>query len=286
MDGILEGSYKYKLLIDNMSDRTHNITAMHFAKHHVLFTKASEASWSYSPPPSSPLPTSPLPTSPLPTSPPLLLLVFLPSSLPPSSLLPLRKFDSVLSSLFGMRLALRILRPHSLTLTLTLSLSHCLTVSLISLISLISFSSLSSLSPLSLSLLSVSRLSVSLLSLLSQEDPGKEPHIKDSSPLPPKRAPCFFLPRCPPLSHSGALAFAPPLASSECFDIFPNRLCLRLPAYVSFLWGCLFQRWQLVFQAKLLPYPALQSLPTPWPRCQDIRDFGWHYFKLREFGIP
>ena len=103
-----------------------------------------------------------------------------------------------------------ILRPHSLTLTLTLSLSHCLTVSLISLISLISFSSLSSLSPLSLSLLSVSRLSVSLLSLLSQEDPGKEPHIKDSSPLPPKRAPCFFLPRCPPLSHSGALAFAPP----------------------------------------------------------------------------
>ena len=113
-----------------------------------------------------------------------------------------------------MRLALRILRPHSLTLTLTLSLSHCLTVSLISLISLISFSSLSSLSPLSLSLLSVSRLSVSLLSLLSQEDPGKEPHIKGSSPLPPKRAPCFFLPRCPPLSHSGALAFAPPLASS------------------------------------------------------------------------
>ena len=164
--------------------------------------------------PSSPLPTSPLPTSPLPTSPPLLVLVFLPSSLPPSSLLPLRKFDSVLSSLFGMRLALRILRPHSLTLTLTLSLSHCLTVSLISLTSLISFLSLSSLSPLSLSLLSVSRLSVSLLSLLSQEDPGKEPHIKDSSPLPPKRAPCFFLPRCPPLSHSGALAFAPPLASS------------------------------------------------------------------------
>ena len=221
-----------------------------------VFTKASEASWSYScdskvsfdrvqiltpdysgrrppppppprrpppplPPPSPLLPSSPpplsppplLPTSPLPTSPPLLLLVFLPSSLPPSSLLPLRKFDSVLSSLFGMRLALRILRPHSLTLTL--SLSHCLIVSLISLISFSSLSSLSLLSlSLSLSLLSVSRLSVSLLSLLSQEDPGKKPHIKDSSPLPPKRAPCFFLPRCPPLSHSGALAFAPPLASS------------------------------------------------------------------------
>ena len=122
-----------------------------------------------------------------------------------------------------MRLALRILRPHSLTLTLTLSLSHCLTVSLISLISLISFSSLS---PLSLSLLSVSRLSVSLLSLLSQEDPGKEPHIKDFSPLPPKRAPCFFLPRCPPLSHSGALAFAPPLASSPLHPTHSMRIIL------------------------------------------------------------
>ena len=175
-------------------------------------TKASEASWSYScdskvsfdrvqilTPDFSGLPTSPL-----------LLLVFLPSSLPPS-LLPLRKFDSVLSSLFGMRLALRILRPHSLTLSL--SLSHCL--SHLSHLSHLFLISLISLSSLSLSLLSVSRLSVSLLSLLSQEDPGKEPHIiyihiKDSSPLPPKRAPCFFLPRCPPLSHSGALAFAPP----------------------------------------------------------------------------
>ena len=141
-------------------------------------------SHSFTPPPPH------LPPSPPPCLPPIF----------PPSLLPLRKFDSVLSSLFGMRLALRILRPHSLTLTVSLSLSY-----------------LSSLSPLSLSLslLSVSRLSVSLLSLLSQEDPGKEPHIKDSSPLPPKRAPCFFLPRCPPLSHSGALAFAPPLASSD-----------------------------------------------------------------------
>ena len=129
-----------------------------------------------------------------------------------------------------MWLALRILRPHSLTLTLTLtvslSLSLILTVSLISLISLSSLSSLSHLSPisfsslsylshlshislislssLSLSPLSVSCLSVSLLSLLSQEDPGKEPHIKDSSPLPPKRAPCFFLPRW-------SASFRPPL---------------------------------------------------------------------------
>ena len=71
-----------------------------------LFTKASEASWSYScdskvsfdrvqiltpdfsgrrPPTPPQPPPSPLPTSPLPTSPPLFL-VFLPSSLPPSSL--------------------------------------------------------------------------------------------------------------------------------------------------------------------------------------------------------
>ena len=112
-----------------------------------------------------------------------------------------------------MRLALRILRPHSLTLTLTLtltvslslsslsslshlslislsSLSHLSLISLshLSLISLISPSSLSHLSLISLSSLSLSSLSLvfpslfSLLSLLSQEDPGKEPHIKDSSP--------------------------------------------------------------------------------------------------------
>ena len=120
-----------------------------------------------------------------------------------------------------MRLALRILRPHSLTLTLTLSLSHCLShLSHLSHLFLISLISLS----LSLSLLSVSRLSVSLLSLLSQEDPSKEPHIKESSPLPPQRAPCFFLPRCPPLSHSGALAFAPPLGlKSLSFLLFHIR---------------------------------------------------------------
>ena len=156
-----------------------------------FITKASEASWSYScdskvsfdrvqiltpdfsgrrPPPPSPLPTSPLPTSPplLPPSPP----PCLPPIFPPS-LLPLRKFDSVLSSLFGMRLALRILRPHSLTLTLTLSLSHCLTVSLIS---LISFSSLSSLS-LSLSLSSLSLVFPSLFSLFSRRRIRAKSHI-------------------------------------------------------------------------------------------------------------
>ena len=172
----------------------------------VFFTKASEASWSYScdskvsfdwvqiltpdfsgrrpppyPPPSplptphSPLPTphSPLPTSPLPTS-PLLLLVFLPSSLRPS-LLPLRKFDSVLSSLFGMRLALRILRPHSLTLTLTLSLSHCL--SHLSHLSHLFLISLISLSPLSLSLSSLSLVFPSLFSLFSRRRIRAKSHI-------------------------------------------------------------------------------------------------------------
>ena len=100
-------------------------------------------------PPPSPPPLSPPPLSPLPTPPPLsssLSSSHLPS-LPPS-LLPLRKF------LFGMRLALRILRPHSLTLTvsLSLSLSHLSHLSHLSLLSL-------SLSPLCLSFFRLSSLS-------------------------------------------------------------------------------------------------------------------------------
>ena len=108
----------------------------------LVVTKASEASWSYScdskvsfdrvqiltpdfsgrRPPSSPSPPPPLSPPHLPSPPPCLPPTStLPPSLPPS--LFLRKFDSVLSSLFGMRLALRILRPHSLTLTVSLSLS-------------------------------------------------------------------------------------------------------------------------------------------------------------------
>ena len=153
-------------------------------------------------PPLSPPPLSPLPF-PHPTS-PLLLLVFLPPSLPPSlpppsSQVPLRPVVTLWHAVSVEYLAAALAHSHCLTV----SPSHCLTVSLslISLISLISFSSLSSLShlshlslsslSLSLSLLSVSRLSVSLLSLLSQEDPGKEPHIKDSSPLPPKERRVF-----------------------------------------------------------------------------------------------
>ena len=155
------------------------------------------------------LPSPHLPSPHLPSPPPCLPPIFppsLPPSLPPpSSQVRLRPVVALWHAVSVAYLAAALAHSHSHSLTL--SLSHCLShLSHLFLISLISLSSLS--------LLSVSRLSVSLLSLLSQEDPGKEPHIKDSSPLPPKRAPCFFLPRCPPLSHSGALAFAPPLASS------------------------------------------------------------------------
>ena len=150
-----------------------------------------------SPPP--PLPSSPLPSplSPphLPSPPPCLPPTFPPSLPPPSSQVRLRPVVALWHAVSVAYLAAALAHSHS----------HCLTVSL------------------SLSLLSVSRLSVSLLSLLSQEDPGKEPHIKDSSPLPPKRAPCFFLPRCPPLSHSGALAFAPPPLGLKLVD---TKRCL------------------------------------------------------------
>ena len=135
----------------------------------------------------------------------------LPSLPPPSSQVRLHPVVALWHAVSVAYLAAALAHSHSHCLTV--SLSHCLTVSLslslshLSHLSHLFLISLISLSPLSLSLLSVSRLSVSLL---SQEDPGKEPHIKDSSPLPPKRAPCFFLPHCPPLSHSGALAFAPP----------------------------------------------------------------------------
>ena len=190
----------------------------------IFITKASEASWSYScdskvsfdrvqiltpdfsgrRPPPSPPPLSPPPLS------SSLFSSHLPSLPPPSSSqVRLRPVVALWHAVSVAYLAAALAHSHCLTVSLSLSLSHLSHLSHLFLISL----SLSSLSPLSLSLLSVSRLSVSLLSLLSQEDPGKEPHIKDSSPLPlpPKRAPCFFLPRCPPLSHSGALAFAPPL---------------------------------------------------------------------------
>ena len=199
------------------------------------------------------------------------------------SLLPLRKFDSVLSSLFGMRLALRILRPHSLTLSLTLTLTLILTLTLTLTVSLsLSHLSLSSLSLISLSLssLSLSHLSLSSLSLISLISPSSLSHLSPLSlsllclssfrlfslsslvggsgqratykglftwnrlprptcarrpafcysvRLPPKRAPCFFLPRWPLLSHSGALAFAPPLASS----LIDRNIYLMFSLYIN-----------------------------------------------------
>ena len=215
----------------------------------LLITKASEASWSYScdskvsfdrvqiltpdflgrsPPPSPP---PPLPTS------PLLLLVFLPPppSLPPS-LLPLRKFDSLLSSLFGMRLALRILRPHSLTLTLTLTftLTLTLTVSLslslsslshLSLISLISPSSLSHLSLISLSLsLSLSSLSLvfpSLFSLFSRRRIRAKSHIERTLHLE------SFAP--PNLCKASCLLLLHATASKKSAVFFPTSLPSTFP---------------------------------------------------------
>ena len=168
------------------------------------------------PPPHPPPPLSPPPLSPPPPLSSSLSSSHLPSLPPPSSQVRLRPVVALWHAVSVAYLAAALAHSHSHSLTV--SLSHCL--SHLSHLSHLFLISLISLSSLSLSLLSVSRLSVSLLSLLSQEDPGKEPHIKDSSPLPPKRAPCFFLPRCPPLSHSGALAFAPPLASSTGQCVF------------------------------------------------------------------
>ena len=190
-----------------------------------------------SPPPLSPPPLSPLPfplSPPHPTS-PLLLLVFLPPSLPPS-LLPLRKFDSVLSSLFGMRLALRILRPHSLTLTV--SLSHCLSLSLISLISLISFSSLSSLSslsPLSLSPLCLSSFRLSSLSSLAGGS-GQRATYKGLFTPASKKSAVFFPTSLPSTFPFWSASFRPPpLASSCCFQADIGELLLN--SIVLFLYN-------------------------------------------------
>ena len=87
------------------------------------------------------------------------------------SFFPLRKFDSVLSSLFGMRLALRILRPYSLIFIVLLFLLFLLALLFFFYLFYFFFFSFSFFSSLSF----------------------KEPHIKDSLSLLLKRAPCFFL---------------------------------------------------------------------------------------------
>ena len=164
--------------------------------------------------------------------------VFLPPSLPPpSSQVRLRPVVALWHAVSVAYLAAALAHSHSHSHSHCLSLSHLSHLSLSSLshlshLSLISFSSLSHLSLLSLSLsplcLSSFRLS-SLSSLaggsgqratykglftwnrLPRPTCASRPAFCYSVRLPPKRAPCFFLPRCPPLSHSGALAFAPPL---------------------------------------------------------------------------
>ena len=183
--------------------------------------------------PPSPPPLSPLPLSPLPTPPPLsssLSSSHLPS-LPPS-LLPLRKFDSVLSSLFGMRLALRILRPHSLTLTLTLSLSHCLShlshLSHLFLISLISLSSLSL--SLSLSPLCLSSFRLSSLSSLAGGS-GQRATYKGLFTPASKKSAVFFPTSLPSTFPFWSASFRPCLASSTTMG---KRLFPFLPWRVYF----------------------------------------------------
>ena len=203
----------------------------------MIFTKASEASWSYfcdskvsfyrvqiltpdysgrrSPPPPPPLP----PLSPPPLSPPPPLSSSLSSSHLPSSLLPLRKFDSVL---FGIRLALRILRTHSLTLTLTAALahsyshSHSLTVllsyyfsylSYFFLISLISFSSFSL--SLSLSLLCFSSFHLSSFSSFAGGS-GQRAIYKGLFTLASKKSAVFFPTSLPSTFPFWSASFRPP----------------------------------------------------------------------------
>ena len=147
-------------------------------------TKASEASWSYScdskvsfdrvqiltpdfsgrrPPPTPP--HLPLPTS------PLLLLVFLPSSLPPSlpppsSQVRLRPVVALWHAVSVAYLAAALAHSHSHSLTVSLSLS-----------SLSSLSHLSHLSLLSLSLSSLSLVFPSLFSLFSRRRIRAKSHI-------------------------------------------------------------------------------------------------------------
>ena len=121
-----------------------------------------------------------------------------------------------------MRLALRILRPHSLTLTLTVSLSHCLTVSL-SLISLISFSSLSSLSPLSLSLspLCLSSFRLSSLSSLAGGS-GQRATCKGLFTPASKKSAVFFPTSLPSTFPFSSASFRPPLGlKSEYAEFQP-----------------------------------------------------------------
>ena len=141
----------------------------------LSITKASEASWSYScdskvsfdrvqiltpdfsgrrPPPPPPPPSPHLPSPHLPS--PLLLLVFLPSSLPPpSSQVRLRPVVALWHAVSVAYLAAALAHSHSHSLTVSLSLSSLSSLSHLSHLSLLSLS----LSPLGLSSFRLSSLS-------------------------------------------------------------------------------------------------------------------------------
>ena len=238
----------------------------------VLFTKASEASWSYScdskvsfdrvqiltpdlsgrsPPP--PLPTSPLPTSPSP--PPCLP----PSLPPPSSQVRLRPVVALWHAVSVAYLAAALAHSHSHSH----SHSHCLSLSHLSHLSLLSLS----LSPLCLSSFRLSSLAggsgqratykgLFTWNRLPRPTCARRPAFCYSVRLPPKRAPCFFLPRCPPLSHSGALAFAPPLGLKSFGGCF-----LPCDLSVRFVFYCLLLCFFVVF---------LVSWYTFWVFCSSM----------------
>ena len=142
-----------------------------------------------------------------------------------------------------MRLALRILRPHSLTLTLTLSLSHCLShlshLSHLFLISLISLSSLS-LSPLCLS-------SFRLSSLAGGS--GQRATYKGLFTPASKKSAVFFPTSLPSTFPFWSASFRPPLGLKfDHFCVFPVNSSQRGTAGLS-RWGCLrtvlCQEWRL-----------------------------------------
>ena len=221
------------------------------------------------PPPLLPSPLSPVPSllSPLPSplSPPHL--PSPPPCLPPTfppSLLPLRKFDSVLSSLFGMRLALRILRPHSLTLTLTVSLSHCLShLSHLFLISLIS------LSPLFLSPLCLSSFRLSSLSSLSSLAGGSGQRATYKGLFTPasKKSAVFFPTSLPSTFPFWSASFRPPLGLKYIYIYIQIKLYIYI--CISFLYyGITHVHPISHFSA---PGPWTPSRTPPPPRVRRAR---------------
>ena len=218
------------------------------------------------PPPLLPSPLSPVPSllSPLPSplSPPHL--PSPPPCLPPTfppSLLPLRKFDSVLSSLFGMRLALRILRPHSLTLTLTVSLSHCLShLSHLFLISLIS------LSPLFLSPLCLSSFRLSSLSSLSSLAGGSGQRATYKGLFTPasKKSAVFFPTSLPSTFPFWSASFRPPLGLKYIYIYIQIKLYIYIYVYLFYIMALLMSIQSVIFPRQVR---GLQAGPRRRRAC-------------------